>query len=627
MTDQAAETRTAGKLTAILFVDIVESSRVMHQNELATQVQLPDHIDHLCDVVTNAGGLVRGLRGDGLLATFESAVNAVEGAIKIQAARVLLSGAPVTLDFRVGIHLGDVVERGGEIYGTSVNMAARVEPLAPTGGICITRAVYDVVNHRVRASFESIGTPDLRNITDRIEVFRVIPDPGASRRTMAVPSESTQGVTGSPSTAQTVHGSPAAAQNPPESPARTPTVSASAGAEPASQSSNDTIPSVAVLPFRSLSTREEDHYLANGIANDVITRLTRFRNLDVIARASTFSMNETDGNIREIGERLGVQYLAHGHLQVAGNRLRLAVDLVDPTSERIVASKSFDADFENVFEIQDQIAESAVSAMMVEIERAERGRAVARNPDSLNAYSLCLRGTEEVLQVSPESCRRAMILFDRAVEASPSYARAYAALSRAHSFQWKYRWVADREQALERAAATARHAVDLDFNDARAHAELGWVSLYKREHDVALASYQHALDLNPGDADIIAEYADVLKHDGQPAAAVPHFEHAIRLNPHAADHYRKDLAHTHLVNRDFEAAIQTVKQMRRPEIARRALVASYALLGRDDEACREANKLRADHPDFSAEAWVTMVPDRLPEHTELFLEGMKRAGL
>jgi tetratricopeptide (TPR) repeat protein len=300
---------------------------------------------------------------------------------------------------------------------------------------------------------------------------------------------------------------------------------------------------------------------------------------------------------------------------------------VETETGHILSSEAFDRSFDDVFEIQDLIAEGAVAAMAVEIERAERERLHARNPDSLDAYSLCLRGTEEILQVTPTSCERAMVLFQKAARDSPTYARAYASISRAYGFQWKYSWVSDRYGALEDAASAAKRAIDADANDARAHAELGWVSLYRREHDRSLAAYSRARQLNPSDADIIAEYADVLKHNGQPDQAVALFERAIRLNPHQADHYRKDLAHTHLVNRDFEAAIETVSQMVRPEISRRVLAASYALSGRQADAEREAAALKAEYPEFSPDIWIKMVPDRLPEYGELFLEGLKKAGL
>jgi TolB-like protein len=387
------------------------------------------------------------------------------------------------------------------------------------------------------------------------------------------------------------------------------------------------VPCIAIVPFRTFADPGTERAIADGIVCDIIGRLTRFRRLDVIARASTFTLHGANDTPREIGQRLLADYLVHGDIGLNRGRLRIAVELVDTTSEKIIWGQTFDEDFGSVFDIQDRLSEEIVLALMVEVDRTERHRVYAREPESLDAYSLCLRGEDELFSLKKESCETAKNFFERAVRYCPDYARARASIARTHGFMWKYRWSGDRDRELELARDAAAEAVKLDYNDARAHSEMGWVSLYSREHDRALEAYSTALRLNPGDADIIADYADALKHNGTPEEAVPLFERAIRLNPLHADIYLKDLAHTHFVARDFDTAIATVHRMRRPGISRRVLAASYALAGQVEDAKREAEIILQENPSFSPEAWVTMVPDRHVEYTQIFLEGMKRAGL
>jgi TolB-like protein/DNA-binding SARP family transcriptional activator len=386
-------------------------------------------------------------------------------------------------------------------------------------------------------------------------------------------------------------------------------------------------PSIAVMPLVVLAEGPAGSMVATGLCVDIIGRLTRYRRIDVIAYTSTLSVASLGLSPREIGRRLGVRYVTQGALWLDRSRLRLTFDLVDAASERVLWSQSFDRACEDVFDLETEIAAAVAGGVMVEIDQLERARVRARDPDSLAAYELCLRGLDEMLRLDQRGCHAALGYFVRAAHQEFGYARALAGISRAHGFQWKYRWVDDREAALERAEEYALQAVDFDGADPSANAGLGWVALYSREHDRSLAAYSRALELNPSDADILAEYADSLKHAGEPSQAVPLFERAIRLNPYKSDHYLKDLAHTYLVSEDYDAAIRTVHRMRRPAISLRVLAASYALAGQMDAARRTAEMVRRNYPGVSAEAWSTMVPDRNPDYTARFVEGMKRAGL
>jgi TolB-like protein len=390
----------------------------------------------------------------------------------------------------------------------------------------------------------------------------------------------------------------------------------------------DAQPSIAVMPLTLRSDLPDGPLIAAGLAIDVIGLLTRFRRLDVIAYNSTCAIPQ-GLPARELGSRLGARYVTQGVLWLTPSRIRLTFDLILTETEKVVWSHDFDRTWDDLFEVQREVAGAVASGMMVEIEYRERTRVRARDPSSLDAYALWLRGLDDMLSYDRQRCQMALGYFSRAVEVDETYARALSGISRAHGFRWMYRWAERREAALAEAEEWALQAVDADAHDPGARAALGWVSLYQRDHDRSLDSYQQALDLNPSDADALAEYADALKHSGAPAESVPLFERAIRLNPYSADRYLRDLVHAHFVLEDYEAAIRTVRRMRRKNTILRTLAASQAMLGLDDDARRTVQLLRetGHGPMLPAEDWVTMIPDRDPSHTARLLEGMKRAGL
>lgn len=386
-------------------------------------------------------------------------------------------------------------------------------------------------------------------------------------------------------------------------------------------------PSIAVMPLECFSEVPGSEFVATAIGHDVVGRITRYRRVDVIAYASTLALAPSRLTPREIGQRLGVRYIVQGGIRLGRTRMRLDVSLIDAASEKVLWSEIYDRSFEDVFDVEDDVAIHLTSAIMVEIEQQELARVRARDPRSLDAYGLCMRALDDMLRLDRAGCDSALDLFTRAEEREHRYARALSGISRAHGFYWKYRWTDDRDAALAHADEFALRAVDSDINDASSNAALGWVALYGRRHERSLAAYSRAMELNPSDADILAEYADALGHSGANDEAIPLFLRAMRLNPQMSDIYAKDLAYVHLKARQFDEVIRTVGQMRRPQIADLSLVAALAYAGRTEEARTAAAAVRRDRPGFSPEAWVTMVPDRNPDDTAFYLEGMKRAGL
>ena len=274
--------------------------------------------------------------------------------------------------------------------------------------------------------------------------------------------------------------------------------------------------------------------------------------------------------------------------------------LISAENERLYWAETYDRAFEDIFDVETEVSIALTSAIMLEIDHQERARVRARDPASLDAYGLCLRAADEMLRLDRPGCDNALAFFTRAEEQERRYARALSGISRAHGFYWKYRWIEEREAALEQADTFAVEAVDADVNDASANAALGWVALYSRRHDRSLAAYTRAMELNPSDADILAEYADALGHSGDNEAAIPLFLRAMRLNPQMSDIYAKDLAYVYLKARRFDDVIRTVAQMRRPQIADLILAAALAHAGRIDEARAAAAAVPGARPGLLA---------------------------
>ena len=569
-------------LTAILFADAVGYSRHMRASEQLAVRSIVHHISAIRQLIATTGGEHRGGAGDSVLATFNSVRDAVRCARAIQA-RAPAPDDLLDIQFRIGIHLGDMVEVDGDLHGDSVNIAARLEPIAPPGGICVSRSVYDALRGEADFAFVSIGRPKLKNMGEDLEVFTVV---DAAAAGLSAP-----------------------------------------GLALAARSMDPNQPSIAVLPFECMSERDDLAALASGFSDEVIGYLTRFSSLDVIARGSSIFGGSDSPDTGEKIARLNVRYVVQGRVQLSTRRIRVKVRLINVESRRALWSEQYDRVFDDIFDVQEDIAECAVAAMSVQIEEIERKLARARNPDSLDAYALQLRARDEIFLNEAQARLRALELAERAIAMSPDYARPYATKSRALSLGWKYSWSEDPEMSFAEAHDEAMRAVAIDGNDPSGLAELGSISLYRREHDRSLAAFSRALGLNPSDADILVEYADALKHSGRKAEAIPLFERAMRLNPFHRDRYARDLAHAFMLNRQFQMAIDTINGMVDPTQALRVLTASYAHLGMMDQARQSASVLKERYPDFTARGWAKIVPDRDPADTELLVEGLERAGL
>lgn len=585
----SAQTSQSGHtLSAILYADIHGYSRLMDRDEAGTIVRVARSLALIRHLVGDYGGEVRNTAGDSVLALFPSASQALHFAVEMQREvsneSAWSDGAP-PIAYRIGIAIGETITRESEVYGHSINTAARIQELADPGGICVSDTVYHAVRDKSELSLRSLGKRVLKNIAEPVEVYAVIRESGR------------------------VHLEPAQFQPP--------------------TSQNETVPasSVAVLPLENTSGDTADNHLCLGVVTDVISSLSRFRNLMVTARHSAFLVAEQLRSPRDIGRQLGVRYLLSGRLQRAGSHIRITVDLVEAETEQTIWSERYDGTLADIFDFLDDVTTTTASRLAFHIDMAEKRRMAAQAHPMLQAYGLVLRGQDLGFRFRQDSNAHARRLFEQARDLDPLYGRSYAAISRTFNVEWRYSWTSDPEAALNEALSLAKCAVEHDDLDARGFSEMGIAHLYKKEHDEALAAYERALELNPNDADLLAEMGDCLVYVRQAERSVELLKRAMRLNPYHPDSYSWYLGDAYFHLGAYEKTIQTLAKMRDQSEGHRLMAASHALLGQMDEARLHAHSVLKVHPNFTIDKWRKVPPNKYPEDLEVFVEGLRLAGL
>jgi adenylate cyclase len=578
-----ADERVQRRLAAILAADVVGYSRLMEADEAGTLAALKTRRRKILDplVAQHRGRFIK-VMGDGVLIEFASAVDAVECAAALQAGMVKANlgvddGRHIIL--RVGINLGDVMVEGNDLYGDGVNIAARLETLAQPGGICISDTLQKQLAGKTGVTFEDVGERHLKNIVRPVRVWRWVDAP-----VEAVPRE------------------------PPSLPDR---------------------PSIAVLPFDNLSGQPEETYFSDGITEDIITGLTRFRSLFVIARNSSFAFRGKPTDIAEIGRRLGVSYLLEGSVRRARDRVRITAQLVEAATGAHLWAERYDRSLDDIFTVQDDVAQMIVGALFGRIQEAGFERSARMPTASLTAYDCLLRGLAYFRVYAEGANQRAREMFERAVTLDPRYALAHSYL--AMVLLAMHGWATAPAEILSGAFAKARHAVELDPQDSRCHRILGEICLYRREYEMAEQHIRRAFDLNPNDSDAVVQKGRLLAMRGRPEEALDCLETAVRLNPLHPPWYNAYFGITLYSLRRFAEAAQTLKRM--PDLGFGAwglarLAACYAEFEQNAEAHTAVAEVLRLQPDFStAEYMRKSVLLECEADRELLREGLLKAGL
>ncbi len=581
------------RLAAILAADVVGYSRLMGEDEAGTLARLKSLRRELVQpkIAEGSGRIVK-LMGDGLLAEFPSVVEAVQCAVEIQQDMV---GREADLPderrirLRIGVNLGDIIVEGSDIYGDGVNVAARLEGLAEPGGICISGKVYEEVGSKLPTAFEDLGEQEVKNIREPVRVYRWT-------EAAADPMPGTEGALPLPDK-----------------------------------------PSIAVLPFTNMSGDPEQEYFSDGITEDIITELSRFSSLFVIARNSSFTYKGQPVDVRRVAQELGVRYVLEGSIRRAGKRVRITAQLIDSETGNHIWAERYDRDLEDIFDLQEEITRNVVGSIAPQIELAEVERSRKLSGANLTAYELSLKAQalmyDGVRAADPEILDRAESEVDTALTLDPRNIHALWTKSLIYMYRHVFRWGEDPDAALASCDETTESLIHIDSSNAQAYMVRAWSNMYRRKFDAALADHRRAQSLNPNLASNLFAMAWSEAIAGLADEAREHARLALRLSPRETDIWLGEgysaLALASFYEGDFS---ETVKwghlAYQRQPVLQGLMVAANAYLGDLEAAKSHAEALTAFSPDFlPAVLSGKFEVCKLPEHNALLVEGLRKAGL
>jgi len=582
------------RLAAILVADVAGYSRLMTADDHATVAALDRARETFRARIASHQGRVIDMAGDSVLAVFDTAIGAVTAALAIQEdleAAALSVPDERRMRFRIGIHLGDVIEKAdGTVYGDGVNIAARLEGIAEPGGVTVSDAVQCAVRQRLDAAFDDIGEQRVKNIATPVRAYRVRElAPGAPRPGAA----------------------PAAA---------TPT-------RVAPKRERVDKPSIAVLPFDNMSGDPQQDFFADGITEDIITELSRFRELFVISRNSSFKFKGKPVEVQKFARELGVQYVVEGSVRKAGRRVRITVQLIDAETDRHLWAERYDRDLEDIFAIQDEVTRSIVATLPGRVEAAARDRAARLTTDNMAAYECVLTGKVLHHRSKRDDNARALRLLERAIELDPGYAHAHAWKACVLGQSWVYQWCESRTDTEVLIRAALETALALDDNDSDVHRILAAVNLIQEHYDLAVYHQRRALSLNPNDDLVVVQQGEMLTWLGQPDEGIEWIRKAMRLNPYHPERFWSHLARACFAARRYDEAIEALRCVSSPDTMHRAsLAACHAQRGDADAAGEQRRLTLALAPSFGVGEYLASLHYRDPADREHHGQALERAG-
>ena len=566
--------------------DVVGYSRLMEADEAGTHARLKNLREAFLDpkVAEYAGRIVK-TTGDGTLIEFASAVDAVSYAIDVQRG-MAERNADVPEDTRImqrlGINLGDIIIDGDDIHGDGVNVAARLESLCEPGEVYISGSVHDQVVGKIEAAFDDLGERTVKNIARAIRVYR----------------------------------------------ARAGSGEVAARAKPETALPLPDIPSIAVLPFANMSGDAEQEFFADGITEDILTELSRFRDLFVISRMSAFKFKGKSINIPEVARELGVQYVVEGSVRKAGNRVRVTVQLIDAETDRHIWAERYDRDLEDIFEIQDEITRTIVATLPGRVEAARQERAARKPTDNMAAYELVIGGKLLHHRSQRDSNREARDMVERAIVLDPNYAHAHAWKACIMAQAWTHGWIEDAEETWDEAMTALRTALTLDENDSDVHRILAAVHLVHDEFDKAVFHEDRALALNPNDDLIVVQKGEILTWMGEPEDGIAWIEKAMRLNPYHPERFWSHLGRAYFVAHRYAEAMAAFQKISAPDSGHHAfLAAATARSGGGEAAKAHAANVLALDPAFSIASHLEKMHYANDDDRDHHREALIEAGL
>jgi adenylate cyclase len=568
--------------------DVVGYSSLMQSDEAAALSALTVIRDATQKQIKDHRGRIANTAGDSVLAEFGSAVESVDCAMALQQ-ELSNSTRGADIQIRIGIHLGDVVDKGGDLFGTAVNVAARLESIAQPGGIVVSAAVRDAVAGKLAASFSDLGPQALKNIEEPLRAYALSPksefiSPAMARAGEVLPLPNK--------------------------------------------------PSIAVLPFDDLSGDHDQAYFADGIVEEIITALSRFRGLFVIARNSSFAYKGRAVDVKQVGRELGVRYVLEGSVRKAGKKVRIAGQLIDGATGAHLWADRFDGELEDIFDLQDQVTARVVGAIAPKVEQAEIERSKRKPTENLDAYDYYLRGLAGVHQWTEQSLADALSNFYRAIELDPGFAAAYGMASRAYVLRRGGGWLTDPKAEVVEAERLARLAAETGKDDAVALGTAAVaLSFIVGDHDAGKALADRAVALNPNYAWGWLWCGWVRVWRGEPEAAIDCVARALRLSPTDPHSYSMYcvMAFAHLFSGHHTEAASWAEMAVREKpnvlITVSIAAASNALSGRLEEAARAIAQVRRLKPALRLSNLKDLFPLRRTEDCAKWEGGLRLAGL
>jgi TolB-like protein/cytochrome c-type biogenesis protein CcmH/NrfG len=581
------------KLAVLLHADVVGSTSLVRKNETLAHERIQDTFRRFSEFISNHGGIAHEIRGDALVAEFSKASDAVSASLAFQADNTILNeqlSDEIQPVLRIGIAMGEVVVADNTVTGEGIVLAQRLEQLAENGGVCIQGAAYETVPKRLPFEYQSLGEKKLKGFEESIRAYYVklknregvfIPEFSDPRNTL---------------------------------PLELPTK-----------------PSIAVLPFNNMSNDSEQEFFADGIAEDIITELSKFRTLFVIARNSSFTFKNVQLTVKDVGVKLGVRYVVEGSVRKVGDRVRITAQLIDAIDDKHLWAERYDRDLEDIFAVQDEVTQAIVTAIEPQLASTERQRARRKPTENLDAWECYQRGLWYMFGYA--NTDQALHYFHRAIELDPEFGSAYAGIAYTCALQILLDVSKDKEGDLKRGLSAAEIALGIDQTDPFAHFALGRISIFTGDHEKAISAFKRAISLNPNYALAHFGLAHGLWHAGRPTEALAHHDEAIRLSPHdpilwaflaskaialiMVERYKEGISLSQEAQRNHDSTMFEYL----------GEVSGLGMLGKKNEAADALERLKKAQPNVSISFIEQAIPITNSDAKDRFLQGLELAGL
>jgi len=583
-----AEEQAQRRLTTILAADVVGYSRLMGEDEAGTLAALKQRRrEVVAPLVSQHGGRIFKLMGDGVLVEFASVVNAVQCAVAVQkgmaAANAALPPDKQVL-LRIGVNLGDVIVEGGDLYGDGVNLAARLEGLAEPGGICLSETAHHHVASKLPLGYRDLGERPVKNFAKPVRAYGVGPE--------------------------AIHG-----KDPAQARKEEPT-------QPRYK------PAIVVLPFANMSGDPEQEFFADGLTEDILTELSRFRDLLVISRNTSSRYKGQAVDVKKIAKELAVHYLLEGSVRKAGNRVRVTVQLIDAEADRHIWADRYDRELADIFAIQDEVTASVVSTLPRRVEAATRERSANKPTENMAAYECVLAGKLLHHRSTKADNEAALAMLERAIKLDPQYAHAHAWLACTLGQSWSNGYCVDREATWNRIVEELQTARALDDDDSDVHRILAAVNIASNDLDKATYHQERAIALNPNDDLIVVQEGEVLTWLGRPEEGIEWIKKAMRLNPYHPERFWNHLGRAYFVARRYGEAIEAFKRIGTPDFTHHAfLAAALGQIGSAAEAGRHAEQVLVRKPDFTVKDYLATLHYKRQEDLDHHRSSLLKVGL